>query len=264
MTTLGPTSDLAVGLRDGSRMPLIGFGTWRLRDRDAQNAVAWALEAGYRHFDTATIYRNQSAVGAALRDSGVPRDEVFVTTKLPPERANQAVDTLSESLRELDTEYLDLWLIHAPPARSTGVDAWRAFATAQTDGLVRSVGVSNYTLDQIDHLADATGVVPAVNQIEWGPYLFDRATLDGHRDRGIVVEGYSPFLSTRMDDPTLTGIAEEYGKTVAQVIIRWHVQHGVVVIPKSANRDRIESNADVTDFELDERGMAAIDGLSTG
>jgi diketogulonate reductase-like aldo/keto reductase len=243
-------------------MPLLGFGTWQLRGREAHDGVRWALDAGYRHIDTATGYANETEVGAALSESGVPREEVFVTTKMPPDHVGRERRTLEESLANLGTSYVDLWLIHWPPGGTAGVDSWRVFVQAHKEGLARAIGVSNYSLDQIDELVEATGEAPAANQIKWSPFLFDRTVYDGLASRGVVLEGYSPFRAARLDDPVLAEIAGTHGKTAAQVIIRWHVQRGIVVIPKSARRERIESNIDVLDFELSPEEMTAVDGLS--
>ncbi|WP_020575937.1 aldo/keto reductase [Actinopolymorpha alba] len=262
MTNIGLASDLVVPLNDGRRIPLLGFGTWQLRGNEARQAVSRALEAGYRHIDSATGYANETEVGAALRESGLPREEVFVTTKLPPDHVGRERRTLEESLAKLDADHLDLWLIHWPPGGTAGVESWRVFVQAQAEGLVRSIGVSNYSLDQIDELTSATGVTPAVNQIKWSPFLFDRSLVEASRERGVVIEGYSPFRAARLNDPVLTEIAGRYAMTPAQVIIRWHLQHGIVVIPKSAQRERIEANIDVLGFELTPEEVAALDGLS--
>ncbi|GAA5033604.1 aldo/keto reductase [Actinopolymorpha pittospori] len=262
MTDIGLTSELTAPLPPSGQIPLIGFGTWQLRGDEARQAVSWALEAGYRHIDTATGYGNEQQVGAALADSGVPRDQVFVTTKLPPDHVGRERRTLRESLDNLGVDYLDLWLIHWPPNGTPGEDSWKVFVEAQGEGLVRNIGVSNYSLDQIDTLTNATGVTPAVNQIKWSPFLFDRSLLDASRKRGVVVEGYSPFRAAKLDHPELTQIAEKYGKTVPQVIMRWHVQRGIVVIPKSAQRERIESNIDIFDFELSADELNAVDHLT--
>lgn len=262
MVNSGSTFDRSVPLADGARIPLLGFGTWQLRDDEARQATGWALQAGYRHIDTATGYRNQSEVGAAIRDSGLSRDELFVTTKLPPDHAGRVQQTLQESLRQLGLQRLDLWLIHWPPGGTAGVDSWREFVAAREAGLTTSIGVSNYSLDQLDELTSATGVTPAVNQIKWSPAVFDQAVLDGHRERGVVLEGYSPFRSANLSNPALTEIASRHGKTPAQVIVRWHLQHEIVVIPKSSQQERIVSNADVGDFTLDSDEMAIIDGLA--
>ncbi len=251
----------AVGLDQGGRMPLLGFGTWQIKGAAATEAVGVALDAGYRHLDTATIYGNEKEVGAGLAASGVPRDDVFVTTKCPPRNAGRELDTLRTSLDLLATDHVDLWLVHWPAGRGSDVDMWRAFAAAREQGLARAVGVSNYSLDQVDRLARETGLTPAVNQVEWSPLLFDRAVLEGHRERGVVLEGYSALRGGTLDHPVVAGIAERLARTPAQVIVCWHLQHGVVVIPKSSREDRIRSNALVGDLTLTEDDMQALDAM---
>jgi diketogulonate reductase-like aldo/keto reductase len=243
-------------------MPLLGFGTWQIRGSAAYDAVREALEAGYRHLDTATMYGNEAEVGRALRDSGVPRDEVFVTTKLPPDRAGQERATLDASLAALGVDAVDLWLIHWPPRRGKSVPVWRELLAARDEGRARAVGVSNYGTEDIDELISATGEKPAVNQIRWGPKLYDAKLVAEHRERGVVVEGYSPFKTTDLHDPVLTRIATAHGVDPARVVLRWHVQHEIVVIPKSATPERIARNARIDGFVLSEEEMTQIDGLS--
>jgi 2,5-diketo-D-gluconate reductase A len=245
----------------GGSMPLLGFGTWQISDRDAEEAVGFALDAGYRHLDTATMYRNEDGVGRAVRASGLPRDSVFITTKMPPDRTAHARETLETSLGKLGVDQVDLWLIHWPPSGSDSVAAWKEFVRAKDDGLTASIGVSNYSLGQIDDLIEATGVTPAVNQVRWGPSLYDEAFADGLRERGVVLEGYSPFKVTNLQDPTLTSIADARDATTAQVVVAWHVRHGYVVIPKSAQRERIVANAAGALLELTDDEAARIDAL---
>ncbi len=263
MTDAHTAADLTVVLSEsGAKMPLLGLGTWQLRGGSARRAVAWALEAGYRHIDTATMYGNEVEVGAAVAASGLDRADVFITTKMPPQAAGGGERrTLQQSLRALGTDYVDLWLVHWPPRGLAGVDAWREFVRAQADGLARSIGVSNYSLGVIDQLRAETRVTPAVNQIRWSPFLFDADALAASRERGVVLEGYSPFRAGRLSHPVLTDIAARHGKNTAQVVVRWHLQHGIGVIPKSARRERIIANADVFDFELTADEMAALDAL---
>ena len=249
----------AAALPSGARMPLLGFGTWQLTGEAATTATAAALAAGYRHLDTATVYGNEREVGAALAASGVPRDEVFVTSKLPPDRADWARATLEQSLEQLGVDTLDLWLVHWPADRHND-QLWQAFVDARDEGLVADIGVSNFGLDLLDEVTDATGTAPAVNQIRWSPLLFDRDVLDGHASRGVLLEGYSGLKGGTLTDPTITGIAGRLGRTPAQVIVRWHLQHGTVVIPRSTNPERIAANADVG-FTLTDDDMAALDGL---
>ena len=251
----------AAPLPSGREMPLLGFGTWRLSGDAAVTATVEALRAGYRHLDTATIYGNETQIGAALRESGVDRGDVFVTSKLPADRGDRARQTLEQSLEQLDVDALDLWLVHWPPDGGRSVEVWRHLLAARDEGLVRDVGVSNYSLEQLDELQQATGVLPAVNQCRWSPLLFDPAFLSGHRERGVVLEGYSGLKGGTLDHPTITGIAERLGRTPAQVIVRWHLEHGTVVIPKSTDPERIRSNADVGGFALSPDELAALDAL---
>ncbi len=265
----GMTDDAAlpqdtVTLPQGSKMPLLGFGTWQIKGQDAVRASAAALETGYRHLDTATVYGNEGEVGQALADSGVPRDEVFVTTKCPPNAAGRELETLRRSLELLQTDHVDLWLIHWPGGGSTDVEMWRRFVEARESGLAREIGVSNFDAALIDEVTQDTGVAPAVNQIEWSPLLFDAGVLAEHREREVALEGYSALRGGTLDHPVIRGVADRVGRTPAQVIIRWHLQHGVVVIPKSVHPDRIRANAEVAGFSLREEDMAALDALGRG
>ena len=243
-------------------MPLLGFGTWQIKGKEAVRATSAALEAGYRHLDTATMYRNEAEVGRALAESGVPRDQVFLTTKCPPDRAGRELETLRESLANLQVDSVDLWLIHWPGEGSSTRDMWAAFAEAQESGLAREIGVSNFDADLIDEVTASVGAAPAVNQIEWSPLLFDARVLEAHRTRNVVLEGYSALRGGTLDHPDIRDVAERAGRTPAQVIIRWHLQHQVVVIPKSVNPERIRANADVGGFTLSDDDMAKLDLLS--
>jgi len=252
-----------VEIAPGVSMPLLGFGTWEMRGKEAQNAVAHALEVGYRHLDTARMYRNETEVGRALAASGLSRQEVFVTTKMWPDRAGSERTSIEESLEALGLEQVDLWLIHWPPGGARP-DVWERFLEAQADGRARVVGVSNYSVAQLDELNEASGTLPAVNQIEWGPALYDARLVEEHRRRGVQLEGYSPLKTTDLRNRRLVEIADAHGVTPAQVVIRWHLEHEIVVIPKSANADRIAQNADVFGFSLDEDEVAALDALGSG
>jgi diketogulonate reductase-like aldo/keto reductase len=243
-------------------MPIVGFGTWQMSGRQAYEAVRYALEVGYRHIDTATMYGNEAEVGRALRDSGVGRDEVFITTKLPPGRAGQERATLSESLRGLGTEYVDLWLVHWPPRRSgQSVRVWQEFLVLHSEGLCRTVGVSNYSPAEIDELTKATGQTPVVDQVPWSPSGHDPDLLAALRERGVAVEGYSPLKGTKLRDRTLREIADRHGVTPAQVVLRWHIQLGIVVIPKSARQERIKANFDLFGFSLTDDEMDRLSKL---
>ena len=251
----------AAHLPGGGSMPLLGFGTWQLRGPECYDAVRTALDVGYRHIDTATMYRNEDQVGRAVADSGVPRDEVFVTTKVPP-RSRDPRRALDESLKALGTDYVDLWLIHWTEGDSAHEDLWQVLLEAKKEGRARDVGVSNYSPDQIDRLVEETGQQPAVNQIEWAPTLFDAEIARWHEQRGIVLEGYSALKNTDLDDPVLREIADAHGVTTAQVLLRWHLDHGFVAIPKSATPERIEANFAISGFSLDEDELHRIDGLA--
>ncbi len=251
----------AAALTSG-RMPLLGFGTWQISNRDAPQATAYALQAGYRHIDTATMYQNESGIGKALASVALPRESVFVTTKLPPAHAGRERRTLGESLTKLGLDYVDLWLVHWPPNGQAAPRVWQQFIRAQQEGLTKAIGVSNYSLRQIDELIQVTGVVPQVNQIRWGPSLYDPAMVSGLQQRGVVLEGYSPFKVSNLKDPTLVSIATRHDATAAQVIVAWHIAHGFVVIPKSVRRERIVANAAGVRIELTPEDVAMIDNLS--
>ena len=253
----------AVSLPGGVEMPMIGFGTWQLRGRTGRAAVAAALAAGYRHIDTATMYGNESEVGRAVADSGLDRKSVFLTTKLPSSRVERERATLAASLRALGTGWVDLWLVHWPPSGRKLCQVWREFLALRDDGRVRAIGVSNYSLAQIDRLTEATGVAPAVNQIPWSPARHDPGLLAGHADRGVAVEGYSPLKGANLADPVLTRIASAHGVTPAQVVLRWHLEHGITVIPRSSRPERIVANLDVLGFTLTPDQVAEVDGLSS-
>lgn len=242
-------------------IPLLGLGTWQSEGDDAYRAVRHALDVGYRHVDTATGYGNEEQVGRALADSGVDRDDVFLTTKLPPDHRGRERETLEQSLRLLGTDHLDLWLVHWPPDGVAAPDTWRAFRELRDEGKVRVIGVSNYSVDQITELVDATGEAPAINQIPWSPADFDLGLVTAHTRLGVALEGYSPFKRTELSHPVLTQIAEAKGVTVPQVVLLWHLRHRVVVIPKSVTPERIEQNFDVLGFTLSDEDVARIDAL---
>jgi diketogulonate reductase-like aldo/keto reductase len=254
----------AITLRGDVVMPMVGFGTWQLRGRSAYQSVLTALRDGYRHVDTATMYGNEAEVARAVRDSGLQRGDVFLTTKLRPGDAGREREALTASLRALGTDYVDLWLVHWPPRGSAFVPAWRQLLTLRDEGLACAVGVSNYSLAQVDKLISATGEAPAVNQIPWSPRDHDPRVLSGLRERSVVLEGYSPLKGSNLRDPVLAEIAAAHSVTPAQVVLRWHLEHEIVVIPKSADPDRIAANLDLFGFALDPAELARIDGLAGG
>jgi 2,5-diketo-D-gluconate reductase A len=250
-----------VRLTDDVFMPMVGFGTWQLAPAAAYESTRAAIDAGYRLIDTATMYGNEADIGRAIKDSGVPREDLFVTTKLPPEHANRVRATIEDSLRLLGLDHIDLWLIHWPPSGTAGVDTWREFLDIRDAGLTTTVGVSNYDLDQLDELVEATGEGPVVNQISWSPKRFDRTVLNGHRERGVVLEGYSPIKKTNLDDPTLVEIADAHGVTPAQIVLRWHIEHEIPVIPRSSKPERVMSNFDIFGFSLTPDELTRIDAM---
>jgi 2,5-diketo-D-gluconate reductase A len=250
-----------VMLASGAPMPVLGLGTWQLDHERAYRSVRAALDSGYRLIDTATMYGNEADIGRAIRDSAVPRRELFVTTKLPPERAGREEETITASLRALGLDRIDLWLVHWPPSDRMLVRTWERFLALRDAGLALAVGVSNHSMGQIDRLTEATGEAPAVHQVPWAPALFNPQLLVASRERGIVLEGYSPFKRTNLRHRTLVAIAQHHGKTPAQVVLRWHVQRDVIAIPKSATPSRIAENVEVFDFSLTPEEMQAIDQL---
>lgn len=258
-----------VPLNDGHAIPQIGLGTWPLNDAEAERVIHMALDIGYRHIDTAVRYGNETGVGRGIAASGVPRSQVFVTTKLdgPFQGEDRAVAGLDESLARLGLEYVDLLLIHWPlPDRDQYVSTWRTFERLQADGKARSIGVSNFKPAHLERLADETSVVPAVNQIQLNPTITRQEHVDYHLDHGIVTVSYTPLgrENAPLREPVIVDIAKRLGKTPAQVILRWHVQSGFVPIPKSANEGRLRENLDVHGFELTRDDMVSIDGLDTG
>jgi diketogulonate reductase-like aldo/keto reductase len=261
MATL-TTDGTARVLADGSEMPLLGLGVWQVDEgREAEDAVRWALELGYRHVDTAQAYGNEKSVGRGLRDSGVPREEVFVATKFYPRaRSGDPVAELEGSLRRLGLDQVDLYLIHWPEGGPTW--AWPGMQQALERGLARSIGISNFNVGEMDALLADADARPVVNQIQFSPFKFRRALLDACEEREIALEPYSPLTRGRnLRDRRLGDIAERHGKTPAQVLIRWCIERGLPVIPKSKTRERIEENGQVFDFSLPEDDMAALDAL---
>jgi 2,5-diketo-D-gluconate reductase A len=258
-----------VTLNNTVRMPQLGFGVFQVPDTETEPAVAAAIETGYRSIDTARIYENEEGTGRALKSSGVPREELFITTKLwnGDHGYDSTLRAFDASLERLGLDYLDLYLIHWPvPSRDRYADAWRAFERLYADGRVRAIGVSNFLPEHLTRIMDEGEVVPAVNQIELHPYLQQAELRAFHAEHGIATEAWSPIGQGKglLDDPALTPIAAKHGKTPAQVVIRWHLQLGNVVIPKSVTPARIAENFEVTGFELDTEDLAAIAALDAG
>ncbi|MGQ0797418.1 MAG: aldo/keto reductase [Methanobacteriota archaeon] len=263
--------DLAITTRfplnDGRAIPALGLGVFQIpAGRATRVAVGEALAAGYRLVDTARLYGNERDVGAAVRESGLPRDDVFVTTKLwnSDHGYERALRAFEASRAALGLDYVDLYLIHWP-VPGLRADSWKALVKLRDSGLCRSIGVSNYTVDHLEELLRTSDVVPAVDQVEFSPFLFQRDLLDYCVRHGIVLEAYSPLTKgARLRDPLLREMAAKYARTPAQVLLRWALQHGVVVIPKSARPERIRENARLFDFSISAKDMAVLDGLGEG
>jgi 2,5-diketo-D-gluconate reductase A len=257
-----------IPLRGDTEIPQLSFGVFQVPAEDTADVVRRALETGFRHIDTAAAYGNEAGVGEAIRAAGLAREEVFVTTKCPNDAHgyDEAHNALKGSLERLGLDHVDLYLIHWPiPARDRYVETWRAFIDMQKAGLARAIGVSNFQPDHLRRIVDETGVTPAVNQIELHPRLQQAALRRQHDRRGIVTESWSPLAQGAvLDDPAIVRIAETHGRTTGHVVIRWHLQLGCVVIPKSVTPERIEQNFEVFDFELSDDDMRAIEALDAG
>ncbi|TLS41117.1 aldo/keto reductase [Streptomyces montanus] len=248
-------------------MPQLGFGVWQVPDDEAEQAVATALEAGYRSVDTAAIYGNEEGTGKALNGSGIAREDLFVTTKLwnSEQGYDSTLRAFDTSLEKLGLDYVDLYLIHWPlPAKDTYVDTYKAFEKLLADGRAKSIGVSNFLPEHLERLIDATSVIPAVNQIELHPQLQQLAAREYHAEQGIATEAWSPLGQGQglLEVPAIVAIAQKHGRTPAQIVLRWHLQLGNVVIPKSVTPSRIKENIEVFDFSLDAEDIAAISALN--
>ncbi|MFC7303362.1 aldo/keto reductase [Streptomyces monticola] len=258
-----------ITLNNGVAMPQLGFGVWQVPDNEAQTAVGTALDAGYRSIDTAAIYGNEEGTGQALTASGIAREELFVTTKLwnSEQGYDATLRAFDTSLDKLGLDYVDLYLIHWPlPAKDSYVDTYKAFEKIYADGRAKAIGVSNFLPEHLERLIGETSVVPAVNQIELHPQLQQAASREFHAQHGIATEAWSPLGQGKglLDVPTVVAIAQKHGKTPAQVVLRWHLQLGNVVIPKSVTPSRIQENIDVFGFELDDEDLGAIAALDEG
>ena len=259
----------SLALNSGHRMPQLGYGVFKVPLEETRTAVGSALEAGYRSIDTAAMYGNEEGVGRAIAESGIAREELFVTTKLNNDSHgfDQAREAFARSREKLGLDYVDLYLIHWPlPAGDRYVETWKALIALRDEGVVRSIGVSNFEPAHLERIMDETGVIPAVNQIELHPYLAQDALREFHTTHEIVTEAWSPIArgGELLHDQVITSLADKYGKTPAQIVIRWHLELGNVVIPKSVTPARIVENIDVFDIELDSEDVEAISSLSRG
>ena len=261
MTTDAETADGRVRtLADGNRIPLLGLGVWQVPNGpECVDAVRWALEFGYRHIDTAQAYGNEESVGQALRDSGVSRDEVFITTKFYPARRDPAAEA-ERSLQRLGVDHVDLYIIHWPQGGPTW--AWPGMERARELGYARSIGVSNFSVAQLDEVTAGANIAPAVNQVQFSPFEYRRGLLEACEQRGVVLEAYSPLGTGRhLSDVAIKRIADRTGRTPAQVLLRWCLQRELPVLPKSTHRERIEENAGIFDFTLSDEDIAQLDAL---
>ncbi|KUM78258.1 MULTISPECIES: aldo/keto reductase [Streptomyces] len=254
-------------LNNGVEMPQLGFGVWQVPDAEAQQAVGTALEAGYRSIDTAAFYGNEEGTGKAIASSGIPREDIFVTTKLwnDDHGYDAALRAFDVSLGKLGLDYVDLYLIHWPlPALDKYVDTYRALEKLHADGRVRAIGVSNFLPEHLQRLTGETSVIPAVNQIELHPHLQQHTSREYHAEQGIATEAWSPLGQGKglLEVPAIVAIAQKHGRTPAQIVLRWHLQLGNIVIPKSVTPARIKENIDVFDFSLDAEDLAAISALN--
>ena len=247
-------------LADGNAIPVLGLGVWQVPDGgECERAVRWALDAGYRHIDTAQAYGNEGSVGRALRDSGVPREEVFITTKFYPARRDPVAE-IEGSLRRLGVDQIDLYIIHWPQGGPTW--AWPGMEAARERNYTRSIGVSNFSAEELEQVIAVANTPPAINQVQFSPFEYRRALLEACEARNVAVEAYSPLGTGRhLSDPTVARIAEGLGRTAAQVLLRWCLQRGTIVLPKSTHQERIEQNAQLFDFTLSDEDMATLDAL---
>ncbi len=257
---VGMDRNATIELASGRQMPVIGLGTWQLT-RDTAGTVEQALNLGYRMIDTSGDYGTQPGVGEGMRRSGVPRDKIFLVTKV--EEDEDAYESTKQQLAELELDYADLMLIHRPPRHGAGEDLWAGLIRARNEGLTRDIGVSNYSIDQIKRLFDGSGERPAVNQIEWTPFGWSPEMLDFCGTEHIVIQAYSPLTrAERLDDPRVAEVAAEYGKTPAQVLLRWNLQHGAVPLPKANQHEHLAENLQVFDFELASVDVTRLDELN--
>jgi 2,5-diketo-D-gluconate reductase A len=259
------TKQPTLTLNDGNVIPQFGLGVWQVPNSQAAQVVSHAISTGYRLIDTAAIYENESGTGSGIAQGSVAREDLFITTKLWNSEHRNAPRAFLDSLDRLKLDYLDLYLIHWPkPRQNAYAEAWKALVKLKAEGRVKSVGVSNFTVPHLKRIIDETGVVPSVNQIELHPRFQQNDLVAFHAEHGIVTESWSPLgQGSLFDDPDLKQLASKYGKTVAQVVIRWHVDHGFVVIPKSVRPARIDENFDVFDFELEKEDIAKIASLDS-
>lgn len=246
-----------IKLNDGNDIPLLGLGTYEIRGEEVNKAISYALDAGYRHIDTAKSYYNEEEIGTALKKQSIPREKIFITTKLDNDDHgyDETMKAFKKSLSKLKTDYIDLYLIHWP-YNGKRIETWRAFEHLQNKGLVKSIGVSNFTAKHLQELIDNCEVVPAINQFEFNPFIYQKDIADFCKGKNIMIEAYSPIARNhRPEDKDIKNISEKYNKTPAQILLRWSLQHRAIVIPKSSNKERIIENSQIFDFEISDEDM---------
>jgi len=249
-------------VNNGTKIPILGLGVWQISaGKVCEGAVSAALEAGYRHIDTAAIYENEESVGNAIKKSSIPREEIFITTKLWNDDHGNVEKAFNESLKKLQLDYVDLYLMHFPvPKRNS---SWKILEKIYKSGKAKAIGVSNFTIRHLKELLENSDVIPAVNQVEFHPYLYQKELLDFCNEKGIKVEAYSPLThGKKLNDRRLLEIAKKYNKSAAQVLIRWCLQHRLIAIPKSSKKERIMENSSVFDFEISKQDMKKLDGFN--
>lgn len=264
---MGSSIHTSIKLNNGVAIPVLGLGVYQAASGgEAERAVRYALEIGYRHIDTASVYENEQDVGRAIKESEIPREEIFITTKLwnSDHGYGSTLKAFDESRKRLGVDYIDLYLIHWP-VEDLRLESWHAMTSLLEKNLCRAIGVSNYTIRHLEELLASSALIPAVNQVEFSPFLYQKELLEFCLRNQVQLEAYSPLTQgKKLDDPALEALAEKYNKTAAQILIRWAIEHEMVVIPKSVHHNRIKENADVFDFSISREDMALLDGLDEG
>lgn len=256
--------DTKIELNNGIKIPIIGLGTWALNGKVAYNAVSWALELGYRLIDTAMIYENERSIGNVIKDCEISREEIFITTKVwkSDQGYNKTLQAIDRSLKNLNIEYVDLYLIHWPVPGKT-LDTWKALEKIYSQGKARSIGVSNYNFHFLNQLMNNADVIPVINQVEFSPFLYQKDLLDYCNSKKIYIEAYTPLTrGERFDHPTIVKLAKKHNKSAAQILIRWGLQRNIIEIPKSGNKSHLKENINVFDFNLDDNDMRELDILN--
>lgn len=243
-------------------MPVFGLGTWALNESKGKQAILWALEAGYRLIDTAVIYGNEEIVGLAIKESEIPREEIFITTKILNQGFENTLNSFEESLQRLNVSYIDLYLIHVP-ITDLRLETWKAFEKLYEEGKIRAIGVSNYMIRHLTELLEHFSIIPAVNQVEFSPFIYQKDLLDFCNSNSVILEAYCPLTKgEKLNNQSLIDIGKKYMKSPAQILIRWGLQHSIVQIPRSINKDHLYENADIFDFQIEDEDMQTLNSLN--